>query len=365
MLIVSQSRFLLTTFLMHDDKRPPPRLPVPAPKDDRSSSASLTRSGQLASTVPLRARFPLRSRTGCWTCRTRKRKCDEQRPKCALCTRQGYTCDYALRLTFRDETTRVQDRIQKITRIENSKLDPNSPARTYNSSGSMSVDDLPHFAAGSMADEGQEKKVEHSCPDTYVVDNQDGFKTLLEYNDGLAFKREPDVCPPRALMAATHLSLSERDIAVEGIPLARGPEDITSSRFEDITRQTTLSSSKNLHSQLSSLGWNTTGNERSGFELRFDNNVSWIATAYDSRQSPENGADHYETIFNEEITYGLALPSLSPRPNLYNPYQQLYSWQSQQTYLSQSHVDAMNDVNITDDDNFAQHYDQNSANPTV
>lgn len=28
---------------------------------------------------------PLRSKQGCWTCRLRKKKCDEQRARCALC----------------------------------------------------------------------------------------------------------------------------------------------------------------------------------------------------------------------------------------------------------------------------------------
>jgi Fungal Zn(2)-Cys(6) binuclear cluster domain len=34
-----------------------------------------------------------RSKTGCWTCRTRKVKCDEGRPICGQCTRLEYTCD--------------------------------------------------------------------------------------------------------------------------------------------------------------------------------------------------------------------------------------------------------------------------------
>jgi len=30
----------------------------------------------------------------CETCRTRKSKCDERRPKCGLCERLGVTCTY-------------------------------------------------------------------------------------------------------------------------------------------------------------------------------------------------------------------------------------------------------------------------------
>lgn len=35
-----------------------------------------------------------RSRRGCWTCRQRKVKCDEERPSCRRCVRLGRLCDY-------------------------------------------------------------------------------------------------------------------------------------------------------------------------------------------------------------------------------------------------------------------------------
>ena len=35
---------------------------------------------------------PLRSKQGCWTCRLRKKKCDEGRPLCSLCTSLSITC---------------------------------------------------------------------------------------------------------------------------------------------------------------------------------------------------------------------------------------------------------------------------------
>ncbi|KAH8665225.1 fungal-specific transcription factor domain-containing protein [Tricladium varicosporioides] len=41
-----------------------------------------------------------RSRTGCWPCKTRKVKCDEARPVCVNCQRQGETCDYSIRLNW-------------------------------------------------------------------------------------------------------------------------------------------------------------------------------------------------------------------------------------------------------------------------
>ncbi|KAK2029817.1 hypothetical protein LX32DRAFT_560073 [Colletotrichum zoysiae] len=41
-----------------------------------------------------------RSRNGCWTCRTKKVKCDEQRPNCHRCSRLRLLCDYAPRIKF-------------------------------------------------------------------------------------------------------------------------------------------------------------------------------------------------------------------------------------------------------------------------
>lgn len=39
-----------------------------------------------------RSRPTLRVRTGCLTCRTRKKKCDEQKPRCRGCTRNHFDC---------------------------------------------------------------------------------------------------------------------------------------------------------------------------------------------------------------------------------------------------------------------------------
>jgi hypothetical protein len=36
--------------------------------------------------------IPLRSKLGCWTCRLRKKKCDEERPLCSVCTSLSISC---------------------------------------------------------------------------------------------------------------------------------------------------------------------------------------------------------------------------------------------------------------------------------
>ncbi|KDN70701.1 hypothetical protein CSUB01_10338 [Colletotrichum sublineola] len=51
-----------------------------------------------------------RSRNGCWTCRTKKVKCDEQRPNCHRCSRLRLLCDYAprIKLTKRHKSRKDQ-----------------------------------------------------------------------------------------------------------------------------------------------------------------------------------------------------------------------------------------------------------------
>jgi hypothetical protein len=67
----------------------------------------------------------------------RKVKCDEQRPVCGQCDRLGHNCDYNPRLSFRDDTPRVVERMQDVTTIEQSIWDsqyysPTRPTRAPN-----------------------------------------------------------------------------------------------------------------------------------------------------------------------------------------------------------------------------------------
>ena len=50
-----------------------------------------------------------RSRTGCWPCKARKVKCDEERPQCQNCVKQGEPCDYSIRLNWGGRSKRSQD----------------------------------------------------------------------------------------------------------------------------------------------------------------------------------------------------------------------------------------------------------------
>ncbi len=263
----------LTAVVMQDDKpeespkRPPLLLPAIAPKDELSSSASSSRSGQPGPSVPRRTRLPPRSRTGCWTCRKRKVKCDEGRPQCGQCSRLGHTCDYSPRLAFRDDTPRVRERLQDVMVVSNTVWDcesfnrdcaasahslaANSPSRTDTSAGSAVLDDLPPFAA-LTTDEEREKKAERSSPGTYnVVVNQESFQHLPAYSDDAEVKKELLSPLRRSSIAASIASSSGRDVAVEGIPVPGDPNTVVLPRFEDVARRNTFSSFKDLRSPIS------------------------------------------------------------------------------------------------------------------
>ncbi|GIK06873.1 hypothetical protein Aspvir_002525 [Aspergillus viridinutans] len=65
-----------------------------------------------------------RSRSGCYTCRVRRKKCDETRPSCQACTKLGLKCDYKPPLWWisvdqrRVQKERIKDRIRQTKTME-------------------------------------------------------------------------------------------------------------------------------------------------------------------------------------------------------------------------------------------------------
>ncbi|EGC42767.1 conserved hypothetical protein [Histoplasma capsulatum var. duboisii H88] len=164
-------------------------LPLIAPKDDAvvRSSESGAKSGtadEQKLKMPVRVRLPPRSRTGCWTCRSRKVKCDEGHPTCGQCSRLGHECDYSPRLAFRDDTYRIKHRMQAVSTAGNAVWDPTSPSLTASSpNSSIGGDTLPPFAC-LTSDLEREMKAEAYSPGTYhVIVNPESFSSLPEYSD--------------------------------------------------------------------------------------------------------------------------------------------------------------------------------------
>lgn len=60
---------------------------------DDTSPTELTRAGVQVELKKRKRQFANRTKTGCGTCRRRKKKCDETKPECNNCTRGGFICE--------------------------------------------------------------------------------------------------------------------------------------------------------------------------------------------------------------------------------------------------------------------------------
>ncbi|KAL6825223.1 hypothetical protein V8C40DRAFT_266130 [Trichoderma camerunense] len=100
-----------------------------------------------------------RTRTGCWTCRNRRTKCDEEKPACRSCTRLGLHCaGYAIRLVFLNDAQAVGRRTETRTarrQLEASQLS-SSPIRESESivaietSSSNTAEPQPRLALNNI-----------------------------------------------------------------------------------------------------------------------------------------------------------------------------------------------------------------------
>ncbi|KAF2759659.1 trimeric LpxA-like protein [Pseudovirgaria hyperparasitica] len=61
--------------------------------NEPSSTTELTRAGVQVDPKKRKRQFANRTKTGCQTCRRRKKKCDEAKPECSNCIRGGFVCE--------------------------------------------------------------------------------------------------------------------------------------------------------------------------------------------------------------------------------------------------------------------------------
>ncbi|KAK0126142.1 hypothetical protein ONS95_007761 [Cadophora gregata] len=168
---------------MQGGRRAEPRLPFIAPRQQVPPSSP--QPGFASSSNPpaegRRSRIPPRSKSGCWTCRTRKVKCDEGRPTCGQCQRLGHSCDYNPRVSFKDDTPRILERTQQVTTTGSHVWDPSVQDQEPRTRASEDI--LPPFSTLTTDDE-RERKAESQDPGTFVVvANLTSFADLPEYRD--------------------------------------------------------------------------------------------------------------------------------------------------------------------------------------
>ncbi|CAL5867716.1 uncharacterized protein PFLUO_LOCUS1935 [Penicillium psychrofluorescens] len=215
------------------------RLPIIAPKEEIIDTTSFSKAIGKASLIAPRIRLPPRSRTGCWTCRSRKVKCDEGHPQCNQCARLGHICDYRPRLAFRDDTPRIMGRMADVQTAGNIVWDLTSPTPSDDRSDYFCLgdDSLPPFSL-LTTDEERERKAEATSPGTYhVVVVPDSFSTLPEYADDGTEKTKPRSSGESQRSAdISPLSLNLNGLKCENVS-NDDPNLVILKTFEDATRR--------------------------------------------------------------------------------------------------------------------------------
>ena len=175
------------------------RLPAIAPRHESASKESLhspQKGNGVSKSSP--ARLPPRSKFGCWTCRTRKVKCDEDRPKCTPCARLGHPCDYRPRLSFKDDTPRVLEKMRPYTGDGFSLWSDSCPQpQTQVAVCRPEDDNLPPFSQ-LTTDEDRERKAEFRIPGTYhIVVNLSSFASSTGSDDEAEDVKSPSIVSPK------------------------------------------------------------------------------------------------------------------------------------------------------------------------
>ncbi|KAF1834955.1 hypothetical protein BDW02DRAFT_579146 [Decorospora gaudefroyi] len=81
-----------------------------SPEMEDSNATEVTRAGVQVELKKRKRQFANRTKTGCGTCRRRKKKCDEAKPECNNCTRGGFICEgYANKIPWpKNGATKLQ-----------------------------------------------------------------------------------------------------------------------------------------------------------------------------------------------------------------------------------------------------------------
>lgn len=128
--------------------------------------------------------------TGCWTCRSRGIKCDEQRPGCKVCLRSRYDCEgYDLKLVWDEEDGKVKTKAKRRTfhhapdpryptlnsqQVQNAcdRLDAASDPRMELQIGLFSVFDAYKNRSSVSHDDAETPQIADSNVNTLILHNQ-------------------------------------------------------------------------------------------------------------------------------------------------------------------------------------------------
>ncbi|TAQ87278.1 hypothetical protein B7494_g4380 [Chlorociboria aeruginascens] len=227
-----------------------------------------------------------RSRNGCWPCKTRKVKCDEGRPICVNCQRQGETCDYSIRLNW-------EGRGKK-------KLDENSAEGQVN------------FSSGMITFEPTKPKARTKTPTPVKGEFQNSqLSVKAEANSTTQLCSTPNLSPPGAPQSpASDVSmidpaLMDTESSTSAYPesLYSGPQYTQSyERYRSVTPGTPLSAQppgvSRLRQSHSVEGYSPDSDMRSPSVSTFSNR----SMAFSGVDSPTSTPSFYGNIKDDEGT---------------------------------------------------------------
>lgn len=122
-----------------------------------------------------------RSRNGCFTCRQRKVKCNEVRPKCGPCTRLGKECDWNYRWKFDDLSIRTQKKHKNVNEEGSPVWDTKAERPNQGRKTLMNERNLSGFSELLHDGEREERAVAKPAGTYNVILTQDSFQRLPQY----------------------------------------------------------------------------------------------------------------------------------------------------------------------------------------
>ncbi|CAR26134.1 ZYRO0B02574p [Zygosaccharomyces rouxii] len=124
-------------------------------------------AGQKVSKIPVRKH----SKTGCITCKVRKKRCSEDKPVCSDCARLGFTCMYVPRSFDKNAVQKCKDQVEMELFVHKNKKKFVAEFEGIASGGSSSSSN------GSNGSDGSDSQVERPSEDVEERALADEFET--------------------------------------------------------------------------------------------------------------------------------------------------------------------------------------------
>ena len=147
----------------------PPSSAKTEPSVYEESVTELTRAGVQVEMKKRKRQFANRTKTGCGTCRRRKKKCDEAKPECNNCTRGGFLCEgYASKIPWpKNGAAKPPPPLQAKERLSSADIPPQYARCTV-----CNVVHIPH------CEQAQKTHTEPTAPSA-----NDGLPSSVEEHD--------------------------------------------------------------------------------------------------------------------------------------------------------------------------------------